>query len=386
MWWGADQDVLFKIHQAVILSVIEYEAAAYGSSRKSILEKLNSTHHQGLRIALGAFRSTWIKILMCEAGSSKLDHQRLLIIAKTAIRSKTINEHPIKRKQEDATTNDQNANWIRIRKPFHIRAMDVAATLNITSIIREFTNTILPWVLKWIRDIEMLSCRPSDNNDVKLPTHKHRRLKNGWKNWVFGSYLKSNIEDKTTERGIRLHCWTISHLSGTFAYWKGNWSQMGDLLRFTQLSRGHWNHVPKIKSHILTEIQDELAKIGEMKTIKFVWTPGHAGITKSNEKADEGAKEVLRQCLPPQSTVVAVDIITRAKFNAKKNYRTNLATWLVFSSWGGNRTKFIRNLTFVILVFPGFVWCLPSSFAWHFKTNHFKIGPYLTMLWIFQHL
>jgi hypothetical protein len=51
---GADQDILFKIHQTLILSVIEYGTKAYGSTRKSILEKLNSTYHQGLRIALGA--------------------------------------------------------------------------------------------------------------------------------------------------------------------------------------------------------------------------------------------------------------------------------------------------------------------------------------------
>jgi hypothetical protein len=62
--WGVDQDVFFKIHQALYLSVIEYGAAAYGSARKIILEKLNSTHHQGLRIALGAFRSTRIESLM----------------------------------------------------------------------------------------------------------------------------------------------------------------------------------------------------------------------------------------------------------------------------------------------------------------------------------
>jgi hypothetical protein len=60
--WGADQDVLLKIHQALILSVIEYGAAAYGSARKSILEKLNSTHHQGLRIALGAVRVGFVNI------------------------------------------------------------------------------------------------------------------------------------------------------------------------------------------------------------------------------------------------------------------------------------------------------------------------------------
>jgi hypothetical protein len=54
-----------------------------------------------------------------------------------------------------------------------------------------------------------------------------------------------------------------------------------------------------------------------MKTIKFVWTLGHAEIS-GNKKADEGAKEAFRQGLPPQSTVVAADMITRAKFNAKK--------------------------------------------------------------------
>jgi hypothetical protein len=45
-----------------------------------------------------------------------------------------------------------------------------------------------------------------------------------------------------------------------------------------------------------------------MKTVKFVWTPVPAGIS-GNEKADEGAKQALRQCLPSQSTVVAADMI-----------------------------------------------------------------------------
>jgi ribonuclease HI len=48
---------------------------------------------------------------------------------------------------------------------------------------------------------------------------------------------------------------------------------------------------------ILTEIQDELAEIGEMKTVIFVWPPGHAGIS-GNKQVGEGAKKALRQCLP----------------------------------------------------------------------------------------
>jgi hypothetical protein len=69
------------------------------------------------------------------------------------------------------------------------------------------------------------------------------------------------------------------------------------------------------KNPILTKIQDELAEIGETKSVKFVWAPGHAGID-GNEKADKGAKKALRQCLPRQSMVLAADMITRAKFNA----------------------------------------------------------------------
>jgi hypothetical protein len=40
-------------------------------------------HFCRLRIALGAFRSTRIENLICEAGSSTLNHRRLLITAKT---------------------------------------------------------------------------------------------------------------------------------------------------------------------------------------------------------------------------------------------------------------------------------------------------------------
>jgi hypothetical protein len=73
---------------------------------------------------------------------------------------------------------------------------------------------------------------------------------------------------------------------------------------------------------ILTEIQDELAVIGEDKHINFVWTPGHAGI-EGNEKADEAAKEALRQFLLPELTVVLADMIATAKFNAKRIVERN---------------------------------------------------------------
>jgi hypothetical protein len=73
---------------------------------------------------------------------------------------------------------------------------------------------------------------------------------------------------------------------------------------------------------ILTEIQDELAEIVEMKTVKFVWTPGHAGIS-GNEKANEGGFKTM-----PTATIDGGggQYDDQSKIQRKKNYRTNLAT------------------------------------------------------------
>jgi hypothetical protein len=51
---------------------------------------------------------------------------------------------------------------------------------------------------------------------------------------------------------------------------------MEDLLRLTQLQAIE-SMYSKPKP-IMTEIPDELTEIGEMKTVKFVWTPCHAAI------------------------------------------------------------------------------------------------------------
>jgi ribonuclease HI len=60
-----------------------------------------------------------------------------------------INEHPIKSKLEDPTTNDLFANRMRITKPFHIQTMDAAAALYIDyqRIRQYYTSFHLPWMM-----------------------------------------------------------------------------------------------------------------------------------------------------------------------------------------------------------------------------------------------
>lgn len=55
---GVEQDMLLRLHQTKVLSVVEFGSMAYDSANKGDLNKLNTVHNAGLRIALGAFKTT----------------------------------------------------------------------------------------------------------------------------------------------------------------------------------------------------------------------------------------------------------------------------------------------------------------------------------------
>jgi hypothetical protein len=52
--FGADQDMLLRIHEMLIVLALEYSSTAYGSTTNAQLNVLESVHNKGLRIALGA--------------------------------------------------------------------------------------------------------------------------------------------------------------------------------------------------------------------------------------------------------------------------------------------------------------------------------------------
>ena len=54
--WGAARIVL--LCHSLVHSKLDYGCIVYGSARRSILKQLDPIHYQGLRIALGAFRTS----------------------------------------------------------------------------------------------------------------------------------------------------------------------------------------------------------------------------------------------------------------------------------------------------------------------------------------
>ena len=56
--WGADRVVLLRLYRSLVRSKLDYGCIVYGSAHRSVLKQLDPIHHQGLRISLGAFRTS----------------------------------------------------------------------------------------------------------------------------------------------------------------------------------------------------------------------------------------------------------------------------------------------------------------------------------------
>ena len=75
--WGADKSVLLNFYRSLIRSKLDYGCIVYGSARPSYLKMLNTIHNQGLRLALGAFRTSPVESLYVEAGELPLEQRRI---------------------------------------------------------------------------------------------------------------------------------------------------------------------------------------------------------------------------------------------------------------------------------------------------------------------
>ena len=75
--WGADRSFLLNLYRSLVRSKLDYGSIVYVSARKSYLKCLDSIHHQGLRLALGAFRtSPAVESLYAESNEPSLYTRR----------------------------------------------------------------------------------------------------------------------------------------------------------------------------------------------------------------------------------------------------------------------------------------------------------------------
>ena len=70
--WGGGRSVLLNFYRSLVRSKLDYASVVYGSERKSYFKCLDTIHHLGLRLALGAFRTSPIESLNAESNEPSL--------------------------------------------------------------------------------------------------------------------------------------------------------------------------------------------------------------------------------------------------------------------------------------------------------------------------
>ena len=132
----------------LVVSIIEFGSPAYGSARKNVLDQLQIIFNEGLRIALGAFKTTRTGNLLNEAGLKDLEYRRTEKTAACILNIMGMADHPLGEPIRPTTSHRHYDDHPRLTRPFSIRAGTMLVELELASkhCITIDYDTPHPWI------------------------------------------------------------------------------------------------------------------------------------------------------------------------------------------------------------------------------------------------
>jgi len=120
--WGANINIIMRTYRSLILSFIDYGAIIYGAAPNSILNALNPIHNQDIRISIGAFKTSPIPSILCEANTPPLDIRHNILTYKFALKRLVDKENTI---SSYIFTNSPPSNRFKKNQPISTRLKKV---------------------------------------------------------------------------------------------------------------------------------------------------------------------------------------------------------------------------------------------------------------------
>lgn len=307
--WGAENETLKNVIEAILISKIEYGCEVYGSARKTRLLPLERLENLAARLSCGGFRTSPIYSIHKINGTFPPKLRRNKKILEYYLKIKTNINHLLYESFNDESRLVEYESSQTRTKHLKIRANEFLQRIRFnTNVIHNFNNTEFPWwsFIKIKLDLRLTNLK-------KNATPPDVFLKNYFE-WVdyYKSWFKIFTDGSKTVAGVGcaifadpdIQNWSLSHDSSVYtaeqiAILKAvnycNFIENKEILICTDSSStlAALKHT-KITDSFNMEIMknyDMVSRAG--KKIILAWIPGHVGI-QGNETADKAAKDATR--------------------------------------------------------------------------------------------
>ena len=323
--WGSDSKTLLKLYRALVRSKLDYGSIVFRNAAAGDLKPLDVIHNQGLRLALGAFKSSPVESLYVEANEKPLHERRLELAMKYGLKIKGNPQNPA----YNSVFNLQYQNKYTSSGRTNSLAIDLSTLFNEAGIdISEVKPNFVPdtpacYSKPFDIDLSLTSLPKETTPDIVYESSFNELIDTKYHDFQ-AFYTDGSKKDERTSFAVK-HDFGLStnrirdHASIFTAEAEGIKRALRFILAIP-IDRGKFVIFSDSKSVlesldsynsknvVVKECLDLIYKIIRIKkTVALCWVPGHAGI-EGNELADQGAKRALRREVAPQFQIPHQDL------------------------------------------------------------------------------
>ena len=321
--WGSDSKILLKLFRSLVRSKIDYGSVVYSLGDAKALSSIDVIHRHGIRLCLGAFKTTRIESLYAEAFEPPLEFRREELAMRYALKIKSNPNNPAYESIFDREEYDNECLGASINRLFLEAGIDDSLILK-----SKIPNTPI-----WL----------SEPNKVSFELCKYD--KSSTSNEIF----KSSFYEILPQYSEYLHIYTDGskhdEKSGYGLIYDNNLSASVKLKDHSSIFTAELEAIKRALRHIkisprsnkkfviFSDSKSALEVIDNQESnnplvielldalqflqssgfeIKFCWVPSHVGIT-GNEKADKEAKNALDKDQTCNSKIPSTDFIPLVK-------------------------------------------------------------------------
>jgi len=337
--WGSDTTTLLQVYRTLIRSKLDYASFIYGSAKKNALKMLDPIHHQGLRLALGAFRTSPVESLYAEADEPPLALRRKKLALQYASKIEAHPKNPAHThiQAKDRKLKIHTEKHQQYTPPLGYRIEEDMKTLNIN--VDRIQTHVQSQTTPWSRH------RPSINlelskmekaiTDPQTFKQTFSAITETYADHTF-IYTDGSKSDDAVGCAFYSTEGTGSHrLDDDASIFTAESSAISKALILAEKTRKNKILILSDSLSVLTslcnfycadprvvDILDGVNRLffSKNKQVSFLWIPSHVGI-QGNEAADRLAKEALLLERPRVSKIPFPDLKSKIRKHVREEWR-----------------------------------------------------------------